>query len=89
MSNLLKHKGIKTGRYTYEKRTSDILELKRLHSVEAQQHVEDQQDEVRMRAEQLIKQIVRAQESHHKDAGRTNPIIEEIHSSYLVKILFF
>ena len=80
--------GIKTGRYTYEKRTSDILELKRLHGEEARQRVQDRQEQLTHRFEQLIAQIVAAQERNHTDASQTNPIINEIHKSYLVSTSF-
>ena len=76
--------GIKTGRYTYEKRTSDILELKRLHTEEARQRVLSRQEQLAHRFELLVAKIVRAQERNHKDAMRTNPIIEQIHTSFLV-----
>ena len=81
--------GIKTGRYTYEKRTKDILELKQLHTQECQKKVLTQKEEIKERAENLIQVITEAQQRHHVDSTKNNSIVPFLQDQFLVSFLSF
>ena len=74
--------GIKTGRYTYEKRTHDILEIKQSHLIKAEIHTKQFEESHQLDLEHFISQLVSAKEKLLSDVElvtRDDHVITAVH----------
>ena len=76
--------GIKTGRYTYEKRRKDTVEVRLMKAKEAEDSAlkceEDRQEQIK----QLIEEVVEARRRNYKDSDQDDNRLKELQKDFIV-----